>query len=55
MRVIIKSVTESIESESMGKHTIQYFRCVTYHTCVFDMVCAGMYVLHPGMYLGNIW
>ena len=29
------------KSWANGEHTIQYFRYVTYHTCVFGMACVG--------------
>ena len=37
MSATVKSV-----HEHMWKHTIQCFRGVTYHACVFNMACAGV-------------
>ena len=30
------------ESKKLGKHTIQCFACVTYHTCVFIKASEGV-------------
>ena len=45
MKAIVKSVIKSVKErknpEQMGKHSIQCFKRVTYHMCVFNMACTG--------------
>ena len=35
-----------MKQEQLGKHTIQYFRRATYHTCVFNMLEGVRVQLH---------